>query len=77
MQDYQKHGIENHPAISAEYNRFLVANSGQGAMSRFNSSIEDLEAKLKDTLSVAKVTQSFANTAQNTANEGKTIALKK
>ena len=27
MQEYQKHGIENHPAISAEYVRFLVTHS--------------------------------------------------
>ena len=32
MQQYLIHGIENHPAISAEYVRFLFANSALGTL---------------------------------------------
>lgn len=77
MQDYQKHGIENHPAISTEYVRFLVAHSAQGALAQFDKDFKALENKLKSVEATAKAAQSAAGTAQNIALEAKTLALKK
>ena len=74
MQEYQKHGIENYPAISAEYVRFLVFHSAQGSIAKFDTQIKSLEDKAKEALTTAKAAQSTAGTAQNTANEAKKLA---
>ena len=77
MQDYQKFGIQNHPAISAEYVRFLVSHSAQGAISRFEKELTDLKKKYEEINSIAKAAQSSANTATNKAKEAKDLAQKK
>ena len=69
MQDYMKHGIENHPAISAEYVRFWVSNSALGSISRFESQLKMLSTKLDEVSSQAKAAQSSASAAVNKANE--------
>lgn len=77
MQEYQKHGIENHPAISAEYVRFLVTHSGQGSIVQFKRDLPKLESTVNELASVAKATQSTAGTALNKAEEAKKLAAKK
>lgn len=79
MQKYQKHGIENHPAISAEYVRFLVTNSAHGANTKVNLQMSDWEKKLNEALTIAMAANSIAGIAQNAAAEAKKkgVALKK
>ena len=77
MQEYQKHGIENHPAISAEYVRFLVANSALGSIANFTTQIKHIDKKLEELEKIAKAAQSTAGTAMNRAEEAKALALKK
>ena len=77
MQDYMRHGIENHPAIAAEYVRFLVANSGLGTMDRLSTSLKTLTTKVDDAVAKAKAAQSAATTATNKAFEAIEIAKKK
>ena len=48
MQDYMRHGIENHPAISAEYVRFLVTNSSLGSVARFDHDLKDLQEQMSN-----------------------------
>ena len=77
MQEYQKHGIENHPAISAEYVRFLVANSALGSIASFTTQIKLIDKKLEELERIAKAAQSTAGTAMNRAEEAKALAQKK
>lgn len=77
MQQYQKHCIENHPAISAEYVRFLVANSALGSIQRFEKYFKSIDESLKDLDTRTKAAQSTAGTALNRAEEAKKLALKK
>ena len=77
MQQYQKHGIENHPAISAEYVRFLVANLALGSISKFSAQLKNIEEKLEEIEKIAKAAQSTVGTAINRADETKKLAAKK
>ena len=77
MQDYMRHGIENHPAIAAEYVRFLVANSGLGTMEKLTTSLKSLTTKIDDAVAKAKAAQSAATTATNKAFEAIELAKKK
>lgn len=77
MQDYLRHGIENHPAISAEYVRFLVTNSPLGMVSKFDLQLKSLNEKLEEVSAQAKAAQSSAGTAMNKALEAKKAADKK
>ena len=77
MQEYQKHGIENHPTISVEYVRFLVTHSGQGSIAQFKRDLAKLETSVDELASVAKAAQSTAGTALNRAEEAKKLAAKK
>lgn len=76
MQQYQKHGIENHPAILAEYVRFLFAHSALGTIAKFESKFENIEAGIKEIGNAAKAAQSTAGTAQNKAMGAIKIAQK-
>ena len=77
MQEYQKHGIANHPAISAEYVRFLVANSALSSVARFEDKFKVMEGKLEEFIATAKAAQATAGTAINRAEEAKKLAAKK
>ena len=77
MQDYLRHGIENHPAISAEYVRFLVSNSPLGLLTRSENQVKSNTAKLEDVNATCKAAQAAAGTAMNKAVEAKKIAEKK
>ena len=77
MQEYQKHGIENHPAISAAYVRFLVSHSGQGEIAKFKKELGSLSSKLDTVKAAAKAAQCASSTAVNAANEAKKAAAKK
>ena len=77
MQEYQKHGIENHPAISAEYVRFLVAHSALGSISKFEDRFKSIDAKIESFLATSKAAQSTAGTALTRAEEAKKLAAKK
>lgn len=77
MQDYMRHGIENHPAISAEYVRFLVLNSGVGTMAKIQEKMKEVESKLEEIGAQAKAAQSAASRANNTAEAAKKLAEKK
>ena len=74
MKSYQRHGIENHPAISSEYVRFLVANTGLGSIAKFKEQFKAVELSITEVAKTAKAAQSAANTAQNTAAEAKKLA---
>lgn len=63
MQQYLRHGIENHPAISAEYVRFLVANSALDSVMKIDGEIKALTNKIDKIASKAKAAQSTACTA--------------
>lgn len=63
MQQYLRHGIENHPAISSQYVRFLVANSPLGAVIKLEGVVNALGNKIEDVGNKAKAAQSAANTA--------------
>ena len=77
MKAYQRHGIENHPAISAKYVRFLVSNSALGSVQKFQTQIADLDVRVTEALSTAKAAQATAGTVMNKAEEAKTLAKKK
>ena len=63
MQEYLRHGIENHPAISSQYVRYLVANSPLGAVIKLEGVVNTLGNKIQDVGNKAKAAQSAANTA--------------
>ena len=66
MQEIQTYGMANYPAISAEYVKFLVHNSGFGK-------VDSLGEKVKLALELAKGAKSAATAAASKADE----ALKK
>ena len=66
MQEIQNYGLANYPAISAEYVKFLVHNSGFGK-------VDSLEEKVKLALELAKGVKSTATASKSKADE----ALKK
>ena len=76
MQKYLKHRIENHPAISSEYVKFLVSNSPLVAVIKLEGELKSLGTKIEEVGSKVKAAQSTANVAQNTAVEAKKIAEK-
>ena len=71
MQEYMRHGIENHPAISAEYVRFLVLNSGVGTMAKIQEKMIIMDLKLEATGAQAKAAQSAAEAAKKIAEKSR------
>ena len=72
-----EHGIENHPSISSEYVRFLVANCGLGRISKLEASNDKLSnevAELKKTVASQNKTLS---TLENKAKEALKLAKKR
>ena len=74
MREYMTHGIENHPSISSEYVRFLVANSGLTAMDTMSSNVSKLLGDVKELSKSLKTVEKAATTASNKADQALTAA---
>ena len=68
MREYSKYGIENHPSISSEYVRFLVANSGLSKIEALSSQCVKMASDVKDAKASATAAQKAANSAANKAD---------
>ena len=77
MRDYMKHGIENHPSISSEYVRFLVANAGLNKMEVLVEDVKKVKANVKDLTKSIKTVEKTATTASNKADQAFKEAKKK
>lgn len=77
MREYMSYGIENHPSISSEYVRFLVANCGLERIQKLETDNQKLAgevAELKKTLAANTKTMS---TLANKADEALKLAKKR
>ena len=77
MRDYLKHGIENHPSMSSEHVRFLVANSGLSKMKNLEARMVRLEEENKQLKKDVLNADKAAKSAANKADEAKVLAKKK
>ena len=65
MREYSKYGIENHPSVSSEYVRFLVANSGLSKIESLSQKCDKMSTEVKEAKGTASAAQKAANTAAN------------
>ena len=68
LREYMTHGIENHPSISSEYVRFLVAHCGL-------SRLDKLEVRVKKVEEDVKTAVTNAATAKRTADQALTKSI--
>ena len=68
MREYSRYGIENHPSISSEYVRFLVANSGLTKIEALSLKCDKMATEVKEAKVSATAAQKAANTAANKAD---------
>lgn len=76
MKEYLKHGIENHPSISSEYVRFLVANSGMTKLDKAVKDMTKVQSEMKEFTKSLKTVEKTATTASNKADQALTAAKK-
>ena len=76
MRDYMRHGIENHPSISSEYVRFLVANAGLSKIAALEKKTQAMSDELKEIKRQLVASQKAATTASNKADKALELAKK-
>mmetsp|Transcript_13572 Transcript_13572/g.15820 ORF Transcript_13572/g.15820 Transcript_13572/m.15820 type:complete len:203 (-) Transcript_13572:164-772(-) len=81
MREYMRHGIENHPSISSEYVRFLVANCGLSRLQKLETTTLQLQSDLKSNMAEMKKTmesvKKMAASASNKADQVEKAVKKK
>ena len=75
MREYMEHGIENHPSISSEYVRFLVAHSGLTRLDRLEKRMlileKDNDELKKQVVNAVKAATTASNKAEQALKEAK------
>lgn len=75
MREYMEHGIENHPSISSEYVRFLVAHSGLTRLDKLERRMLTLEKDnddlKKQIVNAVKAATTASNKAEQALKEAK------
>ena len=75
MREYMEHGIENHPSISSEYVRFLVAHSGLTRLDRLEKRMlvleRDNDELKKQVINAVKAATTASNKAEQALKEVK------
>lgn len=74
MRSLQKHGLYNHPEISAEYVLFLETNFEIGDIRKIKTTVASLVDKLRDIGKTLDDTKNNTCTASNKADEAKNIS---
>ena len=68
MREYMRHAFADHPSISGEYTRFLVANAGVSKMNKALNTISKLEDMVKALERKTELAEKKAATASNKAD---------
>jgi len=69
MRDYLKHDFADHPSISGEFTRFLVANAGVSKINKAQDAIDKLTKKITELEKTIQQVDKKATTASNKADE--------
>jgi hypothetical protein len=69
MERYKNYDFKGDPAISGEYVRFLVMNTGQDAIEAQAKKVTEMDALIKTVRDVAKSAESKANAATTQVND--------
>ena len=69
LREYMAHGIENHPSISSEYVRFLVAHCGLSRLDKLEARVKKIEEDVKTAVTNAATAKRTADQAFTKANE--------
>ena len=77
MREYTAYGIENHPSISSEYVRFLVANCGLERIHKLETSNEKLTAEVAELKKSLASANKSLSTVANKAEEALKLAKKR
>jgi len=77
MQEYLKFGFADHPSVSGEYTRFLVANAGIAKISSAEKSIVKLQGLVTALEKKLEVADKKATTASSKADEAIRLSKKK
>jgi len=77
MQEYLKFGFADHPSVSGEYTRFLVANAGIAKISSAEKSIVKLQGLIAGLEKKLEVADKKATTASSRADEAIRLSKKK
>jgi len=77
MRDYLKHDFADHPSISGEFTRFLVANAGISKITRAQDSVDKLSRKVLELEKLLGQVDKKATSAANKADEAHKVASSK
>ena len=77
MREYMINGVENHPSISSEYVRFLVANCGLERIVQLEAKATALTAELQEVKKIAQEAKKAAISASNKADQVEKASKKK
>ena len=77
MRECTKHSFADHPSVSGEYTRFLVANVGISKMDRALAAIDRLSELVKNLDNKLEQVEKKAIRASNKADEANKLANKK
>ena len=69
MREYMSYGVENHPSISSEYVRFLVANCGLERINKLETVNSKLTSELADLKKTVAANTKAISTVANKAEE--------
>jgi hypothetical protein len=77
MREYMINGVENHPSISSEYVRFLVANCGLERIVQLEAKATALTTELQEVKKMAQEAKKAAISASNKADQVEKASKKK
>jgi recombination DNA repair RAD52 pathway protein len=75
MERYKNHSFKNDPAVSAEYVKFLVMNTGMDAINVMVKHNDVLKLKVETLTSQVKVADAKSATAPNAVSEQKKLIM--
>ena len=76
MRNYLKLSFENHPSISAEYTRFLVAHAGVAKVEKAMKGVDSLNSLVASLERKIETAEKKATTASSKADEAMKVAKK-
>ena len=77
MRDYLKFDFADHPSISGEFTRFLVANAGVSKINKAEDTIKRLDKKVVELEKLVATLDKKATSASNRADEAHKLAAKR
>ena len=77
MREYLKFDFADHPSISGEFTRFLVANAGVSKITKAEDTIKRLDKKVVDLEKLVATLDKKATSASNRADEAHKLAASK